>query len=313
MRTVVAQLAGAWHGVAGVSFGVLALGLALHTAKLVAEARSWHWIVRYAHPTSAVAYRTTLGAFVGSIGANAVLPARVGEAFRIGVVRRRVPGSSVVTVAATVILETAVEAAFGIGIVATVLLAGRSLGAPGSPVVPSIGLGRVGLGVVAATTLGTLVFAFVFRSAARRVWARMAAGFSIVRSPRAFVTRVLSWKLVAWVLRLASVYAFLVAFHVPAAIWAVLLVVAAQNVAGAIPILPGNAGTQQAAIAIALAGSASGAALLGFGVGMQAATAVTDLALGAGAVAAVAARGEFRDALAAVSVTRSSRPAAARP
>ena len=60
-----------------------------------------------------VRFRTTLGAFVSSIGANAVLPARVGEALRVGIVRRRVPGSSVVTIAATIVLETAIEVAFG--------------------------------------------------------------------------------------------------------------------------------------------------------------------------------------------------------
>lgn len=313
MHAVAELLAGTSRSVAGVSFGVLALGLVLHTAKVTAEARSWHWIVRYAHPGPGVDFRTTLGAFVGSIGANAVLPARVGEAFRIGVVRRRVPGSSVVTIAATVVLETAVEAAFGIVVIAAVLLAGRALVPRASSVLPSAAAGPVALGVVAMTTLAGVALAVAHREAARRLRARMATGFSIVRSPRAFATRVLSWKLVAWVLRLASVYAFLVAFHVPTAIWTVLLVVAAQSVAGAIPVLPGNAGTQQAAIAIALAGTASGATLLGFGVGMQAATAATDLALGACAVATVAARGDVRDALAAVRVPHGSRPGAARP
>lgn len=311
IHPLVALLAGAWHDAAGVSLGALALGLALHSAKLTAEARSWHWVLRHAHPRSAVDFRTTLCAFIGSIGANAVLPARVGEAFRIGVVRRRVPGSSVVTIAATVILETAVEALFGIGVIASVLLSSRVPGHRGSGVVPSFALGRVGLGVAGAAILATLVLAVVCRGATRRLWARVAAGLSIAWSPWLFATQVLSWKVVAWVLRLASVYAFLIAFHVPAAIWAVLLVVAAQNVAGAIPLLPGNAGTQQAAIAVALAGSASGAALLGFGVGMQAATAATDLALGACAAAVVATRGEFREALAAARLPR-SRPEAAR-
>jgi len=104
----------------------------------------------------------------------------------------------------------------------------------------------------------------------------------------AFVGRVLTWKLVAWTLRLVCVYAFLLAFHVPAAPWTVLVVVAAQNVAASVPLLPGNAGTQQAAIGVALAGSASVAEVLGFGVGMQAATAITDLVLGAAALGLVA-------------------------
>ena len=92
----------------------------------------------------------------------------------------------------------------------------------------------------------------------------------------------------AWTLRLGTVYAFLLAFHVPAAPWTALVVVAAQNVAASVPLLPGNAGTQQAAIGVALAGSASVAGVLGFGVGMQAATAIADLVLGAAALLLVA-------------------------
>ena len=158
--------------------------------------------------------------------------------------------------------------------------------------------------------MATVVLALVYRKRARALLARMAAGFSIVRSPRSFVAQVVSWKLVAWTLRLGSVYAFLVAFHVPAAPWTALVVVAAQNVAASVPLLPGNAGTQQAAIGVALAGTASTAALLGFGVGMQAATLVADLVLGAAALLLVGSRGDARNALATL---RPGRQAFRRP
>jgi hypothetical protein len=92
----------------------------------------------------------------------------------------------------------------------------------------------------------------------------------------------------------------------------VLVVVAAQNVAGSVPLLPGNAGTQQAAIGVALAGSASVAGVLGFGVGMQAATAITDLVLGAAALGLVANRRDVTAALATLPPRRRLRPADAR-
>jgi uncharacterized membrane protein YbhN (UPF0104 family) len=137
----------------------------------------------------------------------------------------------------------------------------------------------------------------------------MAAGFAILRSPGAFVARVLPWKLLAWTLRLGTVYAFLLAFHVPAAPWTALVVVAAQNVAAAMPLLPGNAGTQQAAIGVALAGSASAAGVLAFGVGMQAATAIADVALGTAALVLVAKRGDLSAALATLRRGRRLLPA----
>src|SRR5262249_10211210 len=102
---------------------------------------------------------------------------------------------------------------------------------------------------------------------------------------------------VAWALRFGAVYAFLMAFHIPAAPWTAVVVVAAQNAAGAVPLLPGNAGTQQAAIGLALAGTASATSLLGFGLGMQASTPITDVVLGAVALTLGAGRNDLRRAL----------------
>jgi uncharacterized membrane protein YbhN (UPF0104 family) len=305
MSWLTAIVAASWHSLLGVSAGALAVAVALHVGKLVAEARSWHWIVRHAHDSHRVPFRTTLGAFVGAIGANAVLPARVGEALRVGVVRRHVPDSSVITIAATIVLETAIEVVFGAAIIVVVLLAGRSL------VLPALGSHPVVLGAIACVLLAAIGVGLAQRKRARSLFARMAQGFSVVRSPRAFVVRVLSWKLVAWAFRLGSVYAFLVAFHVPAAPWTALVVVAAQNVAASVPLLPGNAGTQQAAIGVALAGTASAAALLGFGVGMQAATAVADIVLGAAALVLVASPTDVRTAVATLRPRRRVRRAPA--
>lgn len=304
-----AILAGAWLSLASVSLGALAVAVTFHIGKLLAEARAWHWIVVHADDASRVRFRTTLGAFVGAIGAGAVLPARVGEALRVGIVRRDVPGSSVVTIVATIVLETAVEIAFGAAIIAAVLLAGGSFGSKGSAGLPGFATHPLVLGGLAGLGLAGIALGLVYRARTRALFARMAAGFSIARSPRAFVARVLSWKAVAWALRLGSVYAFLVAFHVPAAPWTALVVVAAQNVAASVPLLPGNAGTQQAAIGVALAGTASASALLGFGVGMQATTMIADLVLGAVALMAVGTRRDMRSALATLRLGRRPRPA----
>ena len=302
---------GVWRSLAGVSPVVLAIAVALHVGKLAAEARAWHWIVRYAHGLRPIPFGTTLGAFVSSIGANAVLPARVGEALRVGVIKRRVDGSSTLTIVSTIVLETGIEVVFGAAVIVAVLLTGKSLGATG-PLAhgPSVvAASPVALTVAGAVACVLLVLAVALRGRARGIVRRMAAGFAILRSPRAFVVRVFSWKVVAWTLRLASVYAFLLAFRVPAAPWTAVAVVAAQNLAAAIPLLPGNAGTQQAAIGVALAGTAGAAAVLGFGIGMQAATAVADLVLGAAALFLVAEGGDVRVACDSLLPRRRARPA----
>lgn len=305
MHAVATLFAAVTGSIAGVSLGALAVALALHVGKLLAEARSWHWILRYAHAGSGLGFRTTLGAFVGAVGANAVLPARVGEAFRVGVVKKRVPGSSVVTIAATIVLETAIEVVFGVAVIVVVMVAGRRLSSASGPV-PGMPSSPLVLAAAGAVMVVAGLIAYRFRRQVRTLLRRMGRGFSIVTSPRSFVSGVLSWKLAAWALRLGAVYAFLVAFHVPAAPWTAVVVVAAQNVAGAVPLLPGNAGTQQAAIGLALAGSASAGNVLGFGLGMQASTAVTDIVLGAAALALVAGRDDLRSALRALRPRRRS-------
>ena len=310
---VAAILSGSWHSLATVSLGMLVVAVGLHVGKVCAEARAWHSIVSHAHDSAPVSFRTTLCAFVGSNGVNALLPARAGEALRVGIVRRRVPGSSAVTIAATIVLETAIEVVFGAVVIVAVIVAGRSFGPNATgPGLPEIATHPLVLGVAACLASAVVVLALVRRRrAARAVLTSMVVGFSITHAPRDFVNGVLSWKLVAWALRLGAVYTFLLAFHIPAAPWSALVVVAAQSVAASVPLLPGNAGTQQATIGVALAGSASATALLGFGVGMQAATTIADLVLGAAALLLVAERGDLERAHATLRLTGRARRAPA--
>ncbi len=232
------------------------------------------------------------------IGANAVLPARIGTALRLGIVRRRIPGSSVATVASTIVLETAIELAFGVAVILTALLGGRSLGqlGPGAGVLTLAAhpLAPAAVGLLGA---GFVLLAFIQRSRLRRFAAAMAQGMAVVSAPARLVRGVLSWKLVAWSLRFAAVYFFLLAFHLHAGLWIVVVVIAAQSLAALLPLAPGNAGTQQAAIAVALAGIANTAAILGFGIGFQVTTAAIDLIAGTAAFVLLAARSDFRSAI----------------
>ena len=125
----------------------------------------------------------------------------------------------------------------------------------------------------------------------------MAQGMAVVRSPGQLLRGVLGWKLLAWTFRFASVYGFLVAFGVGGGLWIVLLVVAAQNLAGLLPLAPGSAGTQQLVLAVALAGTVSAGAVVGLGVGMQVATTVADLVIGVLAVVLVSSWSDVGDAL----------------
>jgi uncharacterized membrane protein YbhN (UPF0104 family) len=296
MHAILALLAGSTRTLASASLPILAAALLLHLGKVAAEAQSWHAIVTHAHPKGRLRYRTTLGAFAGAIGANAVLPARVGEALRVRIIRRRVAGATVTTIAGTIVLETAIEVVFGITLIGAVLLAGRSVGPMASPLTalqlhPLVLVG-VGCGVLVLGAAGWLL-----RGRVARLAASLGHGMSVVRSPGRLLRGVIAWKLVAWTFRFGAVYCFLLAFHMKSGLWVVLLVIVAQNLAGLFPLAPGSAGTQQAALAFALAGTVSAAAVLGFGVGMQAATALTDVVIGVVAIALVSSWADVGRAL----------------
>jgi uncharacterized membrane protein YbhN (UPF0104 family) len=297
MQPIVSFLTHAVDGLLGVSFGALAVAILLHFVKVAAEARSWHAIV--AHAYRHVRFRVTFGAFAGAIGANAFLPGKIGEALRLVIVRRQTRDSCSSTIAATMLLETAIDAAFSVAIVCTILVAGTSLGAFGSPVADIHGFveNRPLLAASVLTVAGSTVVTIRLRAHIGRILADMAKGFAIVRTSR-LVHPVLTWKFAAWVLRLATVYWFLVAFHMDATPWTVLAVVAAQMMASLVPILPGNAGAQQAALVVALSGTASAATVVGFGIGMQAATGFADILLGMLAVGLVAPASDIRAAVA---------------
>jgi uncharacterized membrane protein YbhN (UPF0104 family) len=296
MHGITHIFAGILESLGSVSLWALALAVVLHLAKVVAEARAWHGIVSHAHRERDVRFRTTLGAFTGSLGANALLPGRVGEAYRIGVMRRHVRGSSIASLSATMVLETLLELVFGVTVIVAVVLAGRSVGPVRSPAHATASLfGHPALIAVVAT-VGTalLVWVAVDRGRVGALLGRMRQGFSVVAAPRALLGTVLVWKLLAWTLRLAMVYWFLIAFHLSSGLWIVLLVIAAQSLAGLVPLMPGNAGTQQAALVVVLAGTASGAATLGFGIGMQMTTTLADVALGAAAATFLCSRSDLR-------------------
>ena len=118
------------------------------------------------------------------------------------------------------------------------------------------------------------------------------------------------WKVTAWTLRIACVFTFLLAFHMPATAWTALVVIGAQSVAGTVPLAPGNAGTQQAALALAFRGMVGAGTVVGFGVGMQASTALVDLVAGGAAVALVAGGSELRETLSASRGRRTARATA---
>ena len=94
-----------------------------------------------------------------------------------------------------------------------------------------------------------------------------------------------TWQAASWLARGAAVYFFLEAFGIPASIEATVTVLVVQGLSTLLPFTPGGAGTQQAVLVFAFAGTAAASNVLGFSVGMQLVTTGANVVLGFATIA----------------------------
>jgi uncharacterized membrane protein YbhN (UPF0104 family) len=265
----------------GVSLFPLALALTLHVAKLGARARGWHNIVRVAYPADRIRFREVLAAFLVGVGVSACFPARAGQLVRLRLLRTRVASSTFPGLVATLLAESVFDAILTALLIGIAVWLGFAANAPGRAFIggPVAQHPVIATLVVASVALAVGWLGYRFRSSIRSLLRDARRGLAVFADPSTYVRSVASWQALGWTLRVASTYWFLVAFHVSASLGVAVLVVAVQLVAASVPITPGGAGPQQALLVVAL--SASAATVLGFGVGTQAATVLSDLVLGA--------------------------------
>src|SRR5829696_8949990 len=204
-------LAGLVDAVAGVAPGWLVLGVALHLANQVARGRGWYAVVRTAcGEEPAPRRRDVLAAWVAGAGAGGIVSARGGDAVRVLLLARRMPGKgNGALLTGTLVAETAGESALGAAMLAVALAfgVGPTLG-PSTSIVLYVLAGV--LAVTGVVLLGRR------HPRVRGFLTRVGCGCSPLRSPRRYARDVLPWQLASRVLRLASLACFLVAFGLPA-------------------------------------------------------------------------------------------------
>src|SRR5262245_97707 len=104
--------------------GWLVLGVLLHLANQVARGRGWYSIVR-SSSEEPPRKRDVLAAWVAGAGAGGVVSARGGDAVRVLVLARRMPGKgNRALLTGTLVAETVGETLFGFGLLALALAIG---------------------------------------------------------------------------------------------------------------------------------------------------------------------------------------------
>jgi uncharacterized membrane protein YbhN (UPF0104 family) len=301
-----------WHATT-VFFGHLAavhwqwLGLAVagQLAKLMAVSTAWRNIVAAAYPKQRVRWRHMFGAYVAGTGVNAIIPARGGDAVKLFIAKRRIPGSTYTTLISTVLLQTLFDLVVAGCFVIWALSLGLLPGLHVLPHLPSLDYGwafrhpKVGLVLFVLLLIfgGLLAVWTVERIEDFR--ARVAQGFSALRDRDYYFTRVIPWQVADWLLRLTTVFCFLRAFGIPATVHNALLVQVSQSLATILPFSPAGIGTEQALLLYIFgkAHAASRSALLSFSVGMRVTLIVVNAALGFTAILILLRTLRFKEAV----------------
>jgi uncharacterized membrane protein YbhN (UPF0104 family) len=271
-------------GFASIGWGYLAVALGLSLALQLCRAHAWANAIRAAYPGSRVSETGVAASFLIGSGMNGVLPARGGDAIKIVLAKRSVPGSSY----PAIISSFAVLAPFDSGLGLLVLLYAITLGllpeAPRLPELPAFEISfwathpELLLFTLTALGIGVIALVAYFARRAESFWQRLKQGVAIFRQPQRYLREVAAWQLAGWLCRFASFWLFLDAFHIGGSFQNVLLVMSVQAISGALPFTPGGAGAQQVLLVATLEGPTF-ATVISYSVGQQLAVTVWSVAI----------------------------------
>jgi uncharacterized membrane protein YbhN (UPF0104 family) len=270
------------------------LAILVHVAKLACTSMAWRNVLAAAYPEAAVRPRAIFGAYVAGVGVNAIVPIRAGDAVRVVLAHRAIPGSTYTTV----VSSTLVLSIFDITAASLILLwaAVTQDELPGFgdlPRLPSFDFAwlldhPLAFVLVVSGLLLALVCVGIWISGHVADFRdRVRQAFAVLRSPPRYLSTVAAWQAADWGLRLVTIWFLLDAFGIPQSLENVLLVQVSTSVATLIPLTPAGIGTEQAFLLYVFAGTVPAADLLAFSVGAKLTTVATNVVVGFTAIALI--------------------------
>lgn len=275
-----------------IQWGAFAAALFLWAGMLIARAHGWANALRAAYPSSRVDERFITAAFLAGAGFNAIMPARAGDAIKVFLAKKSIPGASYPAVASSFAVLAPFDTTIGICVLIYALTLGLLPALPEVPELPAFDIAfwaehpELLMFFLTVVWIGAVVLFVVLSRRAEAFWNKLKQGVVILATPRRYLREVAAWQLVGWLCRFGSFWFFLEAFNLDGSAQNVLIVMAVESVAKALPFTPGGAGAQQALLVATLKGP-SAAAVLSFSVGQGLAVAVWAVVLGFVSLAAV--------------------------
>jgi uncharacterized membrane protein YbhN (UPF0104 family) len=268
-----------------VEWTAFALALLCLAAMQLARAWAWRNVLRAAYPDVRISYLRLSAAYLAGAGINAILPAHAGDATKVFLAKRQIPGSSYPAVTSSFLVQTVFDTAAGVLVLLYAITQGLLPRPPQLPNLPAFELSywaehpQVFLIVNVVLLLALALAVALWAHRVRAFWARVRQGVVILTTPRRYLREVAAWQGVGWLFRFAAFWFFLEAFGIGGSVGNVLLVMSVQAIANVIPFTPGGAGAQQALLVATLHGP-SRTAVLSFSVGTQIAMAAWSVVLG---------------------------------
>jgi uncharacterized membrane protein YbhN (UPF0104 family) len=271
---------------AAVEFSALGLAVVCHLAKTACTSKAWRNSIAAAYPEQEVPWPSIYGAYVSAVGVNAVLPARGGDAVKLYLAHRSVPGSTYATLGATLAVLAIFDATMATLIFGYALTLGVLPGLGVLPHLPGFDFRWVGqspeLAIVVALAL--VIFGifggYWLRFRVHGFKDHLRQGVLIVRDRRRYLREIASWQAGDWLLRFVAIWFFLDAFGIEQTVRNVLLVQVTMSLATLVPVSPGGIGTEQAFIVYVFDRAVSTSRLLSFSVGMKLTLVITNVAVG---------------------------------
>ena len=287
-----------------VSWGALAIALALHGASLTIRTRAWFNALRAAYPKQRFAWREIWAAEIIGLGVNSVIPAHAGAGLRLYLAKRSIPKSTYTAVGSSFLVETVFDVVIGVCVLAYGFSQGIFPSVPDLPSLKAFDLSylanhpRFGLFFTTALAITLLVVFAMLSVRVREFWAHVRQGLVVLTDRELYFRSVVSFQAIAWLLRCGSIWYLLEAFGIGGSIANVLTVLAVQGIAALVPFTPQGAGVQQVLLLTAFAGVASGAAVAAYSVGQQVAIAAFNVIFGFVALAIVFRTTDWRGLIA---------------
>ena len=281
------------------------LGLALACCGIyqLLRSRASYNALRAAYPGERFPWRKIWGAYIAAYGLNGIVPAGSGSVVQLVLSKASIKRSTYSTVTSALCSVLVFDTVMCAGVLTYAFAFSHGIFPKPKDfqALNSFDIAYLGrhpnltIFLITALVVGGLAtFAILSRRiAAFRVHLRL--GWVILRDRRAYVLGMVVPQFSAWVMRGATYYFMLDAFHIGASVRNAILVLAVQIIAATIPFTPGGAGVQQALLVVIFSSTAPTDSVAVFAVGQQIALVLFSLLLGFAAITLIFRYHSFRE------------------